>query len=258
MPSGTQPQPGNAVAVVLSHLSAPRVAPYLAAAGGPTEALELYLWNARMSGALHEGLGLAEVMLRNAIDRELQKWNQVQPLSRGGNNSREWVKHPAQPLAGILNPKQRRTGHRHSTYLTAYSRAEKDKDLRDPTHPRHGIAVTHDDVVAHVTFGTWNALLPRQGRNGELIPNGQRVLWEQSLHQAFPHHPVPGVIKFWVQRLHRLRNRVAHLEPLIATDVISYHRTVSRLLRAIDPQVGDWYAGTSNVVEVLREKPPTI
>jgi hypothetical protein len=58
-----------------------------------------------------------------------------------------------------------------------------------------------------------------------------------------------------VDRLHRLRNRVAHLEPLVTTDVIGYHRTACRLLNAIDADLASWYAGTSRVVQVVRSRP---
>lgn len=230
--------------------------PYRACTNSEREALALYRWNMTLSGALHESLGLVEVVLRNAIDRRLQLWNSSQPAAQGVSSyGTNWVETPARPLWAILNPPGR-GGTRHSSYRTALNRANKDKDLRDPTHPRHGIEVTHDDVVAHLTFGTWNSLLPRQrDLRGQLQPASQKVLWDNALNLAFPHHPDALVIRYWVDRLHRLRNRVAHLEPLIATDVASYHRTAARLLRAIDPAVGDWYAGSSRVLPVLRQRP---
>ncbi len=88
-----------------------------------------------------------------------------------------------------------------------------------------------------MTFGTWNKLLPRRDmrHSSGLGPQAQRALWNAALCKAFPNHPHPTVIKYWVDRLHAIRNRVAHLEPLCDTDVMSYHRTIARLLRAIDP-----------------------
>lgn len=240
---------------LFAHLSTARLAPYLAATSSEDEALALYRWNARMSGAFHEALGLTEVVLRNAIDRELRSWNVGRPAERGTVYDEEWVKNPARPLWAILNPPQR-AGGRRSTYQTAFARALQSRDRRDPGHPRFGAPVTHDDVVAHITFGTWNNLIPRRDEQGRIRPSGQRVLWENALKNAFPGHPDPSVVKFWVERLLHLRNRIAHLEPLIDSDVIGYHRTIVRLLRAIDPLIGDWHAGTSPVIAVNRSRPP--
>lgn len=245
----------QAAALVLPGLSNARIAPYRAATKSDTEALALYRWNMQLAGELHQTLALAEVVLRNALDPQLKEWNVRQPPTRGITYTEEWVKHPSSPLWGILNPKIRGSNRRHSAYETAFGRAEQDRDLRDPAHPRRGIEVTHDDVVAHLTFGTWNALLPKQYPNGKLGPAPQRVLGEQALRHAFPGHPDPAVVKFWVDRLHRLRNRVSHLEPLIRTDVPSYHRTAARLLRAIDSNIGDWYSGTSNLTTVWNNRP---
>lgn len=36
---------------------------------------------------------------------------------------------------------------------------------------------------------------------------------------------------------------------------MSYHRTAARLLRAIDPVIGDWYAGTSRVPALVQRRP---
>lgn len=63
-------------------------------------------------------------------------------------------------------------------------------------------------------------------------------------------------VRVWVDRLHGMRNRVAHHEPLILTDLIAYHRIAARLVRAIDSDLGSWVAGVSRIPAVARSKPP--
>lgn len=54
-------------------LSAARMAPYLRAAGGNRDvAGRLYVWNARAASAFHLPLQIAEVGLRNRVDRALR------------------------------------------------------------------------------------------------------------------------------------------------------------------------------------------
>ncbi|WP_137726556.1 Swt1 family HEPN domain-containing protein [Prescottella subtropica] len=246
------------IGTVTGHITGARFAPYLALCEkDPRKALELYRWNIEMSGALQEALGIAEVFLRNTIDAQLRIWNAAQPPRRNVRYGGEWVESPAGPLWAILHPQAGGGGRRHSTYQDARRRAENDRVARQPDHRRHGHPVDHDDVVAHMTFGTWNKLLPKKDLRDPsgIGPQAQRQLWTDSLHKAFPHHPDPAVIKYWVDRLHSLRNRVAHLEPLCDTDVMGYHRTVARLLRAIDPALASWYSGISRVPDVWRRKP---
>lgn len=242
---------------VAGHLSAPRLAPYLAAAGSISGAMRLYRWNLELSGAIHESLGVVEVTMRNSIDGQLQAWNRGRPAPAGsaayGTN---WVEHPARPLLGVLNPRGRGGRPPKSTYESARERAIKDSNLRDPSHPRHGVSPNHDDIVAHITFGTWVKLLPsKRDAQGRIGPDGQRGLWNNAIKHSFSHHADPLVIHHWANRLHLLRNRIAHVEPLITTDVMGYHRPAARLLRAIDPAMGDWYAGISRIPEVCKQRP---
>lgn len=56
--------------------------PYLRATNGHKKrALNLYRWSVRLAASVQEALGITEVLLRNAIDRELQEWNNAN-LSR--------------------------------------------------------------------------------------------------------------------------------------------------------------------------------
>ncbi len=64
---------------VAAHLSAPRLEPYLAAAGSVSGALRLYRWNLELSGAIHDSLGVVEVAMRNSIDAQLRMWNRSSP-----------------------------------------------------------------------------------------------------------------------------------------------------------------------------------
>ncbi|MCR3720829.1 MULTISPECIES: hypothetical protein [Prauserella salsuginis group] len=247
----------QAYRAVARHLSEPRLSSYVTVAGNVTDAVRLYRWNVEMSGAIYEALGLVEVVLRNAIDRELQKWNLARPTPTGeppyGTN---WIERPAPPLWGVLNKRTRR-GQVVSTYATARERAIKDSSHRDPSHPRRHHLPDHDDVVAHTTFATWVRLLPhKREADGRAGPGPQRGLWTHALRHAFPYKPDPLVIHHWANRLYLLRNRVAHLEPLVATDVLGYHRSAARLLRAVDPTIGDWYSSISRIPHVLKKHRP--
>ncbi|MGN2635849.1 hypothetical protein ACTD5D_06580 [Nocardia takedensis] len=255
----------QSVAVITDHIATARYATYLAPTGGDDRrALALYRWNIEMSGALQEATGIAEVFLRNAMDAQLRRWNAAQPPRGTLIYNHEWVRNPAGSLYAILNPNSRRKlsdGRtikiQHVTYNDVLSRAQDAAHTRLPGHRRHGHPIDHDDIVAHMNFGTWTKLLPRKDLTDSsgIGPRAQRTLWIDALDKAFPNHSDPLVVRYWVERLHKLRNRVAHLEPLCDTDVMGYHRTVARLLNAIEPSLGSWYSGISRVPMVYRQKP---
>lgn len=103
----------------------------------------------------------------------------------------EWIDHRAGlPYLSVPNVF---TTTRHNLYKAA----DQSRRARPANHPRHGDAITHDDLVAHVMFGTWANLLPEKFDAGWLDPNGhpvqnqvnlqaRRDLWRNCLHGGFP------------------------------------------------------------------------
>lgn len=238
-------------------------------------ALATYTWNSKLAAELSRVLGHVEVVLRHAMDLQLRTWNAAQPLipgqansndarQRNGGNSEEWLKHPAPLLFKLVNTRTR-TGKILSTYDGALRRAIDGSNERDPAHPRHGAHVTHDDIIAHTTFGFWLHLLPnpkhrhtplsklnQQERAKELAA---RRLWSEALSKAFPGLTNVYVVQYYLQRAHALRNRIAHHEPLLNTDAKSYFRTSTRLLHGVSPAVGSWVGSTAEVVQILKKRP---
>jgi len=232
---------------IITALHQARMQPYLAAKPGkPGEALKLYQWNTRLTAAVQEVLGMTEVVLRNAMDRELQVWNDGRT---GGTAS--WLLHPpATPLAGLSGDKCK----------NAVKNAQKEFLARPAGHPRYGVAVSHDDVLAQVMFGLWKELLPDHPPG--TVPTGQasinrQRLWVDAVSNAFPHRSDPdGSLTIpRVVRLHQLRNRVSHMEPLINTNVQQRIGDAFKLLGSIDPDVASWISGGSQVAAVLKQRP---
>lgn len=241
----------STAAMLHRNISPARYASYRASTTSDADAARLYRWNLEMAGAFHESLSIVEIVLRNAIDRELRVWNTTRRDRTGQDHSSEWVKDPARPLYGLLNnPKFR-------TYDSAHTRAVQSAQARSANHPRHGHPVSHDDIVANITFGTWVKLLPKGDPNnpGQNATGPTDGLWQNALKNAFPNKPHGPVIHYWTTRLHQLRNRVAHAEPLMSVDFMSYHRTATRLLRAIDTEAGQWHSGISKVPHLASARP---
>lgn len=59
-----------------------------------------------------------------------------------------------------------------------------------------------------------------------------------------------------VDRLHRLRNRVAHLEPLLVVPVVSLQlKAARRVLREIEPSAEVWLVSHQQVSTVAAQQP---
>lgn len=220
--------------------------PYLnAAQQNERRALALYRWHGDLTAAVVVVLGTAEVVLRNAMDRTLQEWNDGQPGTTGS-----WLlDEPAAPLRSLSKDKRK----------NAKVRAEKEISERGEDHHRYQIPLSHDDVLAQTMFGMWKDLLPNHHPNaGTNQANDNRIrLWNEALCQSFPNEKDPdGAVTYWrVARVHRLRNRVSHMEPLLNIDVRAEVDQAFDLVRSIDTTVAAWITGTSRVSAVLGQRP---
>lgn len=230
---------------IINCLHLARMQPYLDVAdGNQDKALKLYQWNLELTAATQSILGITEVVLRNAMDRELQAWNQA----NGGRAS--WLlEEPETPLRGLISSKR----------SSALSRANKESIARAPEHRRFGAQVTHDDVLAQVMFGMWKDLLPNHapeaGNSQENI--NREMMWTHCLVRAFPNiQDSDGSKTYWlVNHVHGLRNRVSHMEPLLQIDVMDVLRDALRIIRSIDSDVANWVSGGNKVPGVLKNRP---
>lgn len=231
---------------VINALSPVRMRPYLdLCEGNEKKALELYRWHGELTAAVQTVLGIVEVILRNAIDTQLQIWDQS---NRDGAKS--WLlEEPAAPLRSLTSHKR----------LSALQRAKASAAYRSPHHYRYRQEITHDDVLAQVMFGMWKDLLPNHAPNaGQNLDNQNRErLWGEAIRLAFPKITDPvGKETYWrVAHLHMLRNRVSHMEPLLNLDVADYMRDAYELLGSIDPEVATWLTGVSRVSAILKQTP---
>lgn len=234
-----------------NYLGSPRFAPYLSAcADDMGRATELYEWNLRLGAAFQEVMMLMEVAVRNAIDTQLRPWNVAQSGNThnpGATFTEEWVAFPALPLHGLM------TNH----YKKANDYAKAARAKRPPHHPRKKAPISHDDLLAQLSFGTWPSILPDPNRPGANIP--KRRLWDEAIAQAFPKAD-PGTagiqqVAVPLKRLHNLRNRVAHGELLLDVNVQARFSDVLRVLAFIDQDLADWCVDVSRVRAVGKERP---
>lgn len=234
---------------VIDALSAARMVPYLQrCANNQKRALQLYQWHGELTASVQTVLGNTEVILRNAIDAQLQKWN-----TTNVPGATSWLlDDPAAPLRSLSASKRK----------DALRRAKKQASTRLSDHRRYNQPVSHDDVLAHIMFGMWRDLLPNHlpDANPDTRDNQNRMrLWDEALRDAFPNvEDLDGSVTFWrVAHLHRLRNRVSHVEPLLDMDVRAHIQEAFDLVASVNPAVAQWLTGTSQVGAVLKRRPAT-
>jgi hypothetical protein len=210
-------------------LSRPRYAVYLAAASGdPARALALYDWNAEISAALLRDLAHVEVGLRNAYDRALIQHWQGPP---------HWTS-----AYRVVFPTLYRTRSGRRVDINVKPRESVERALDAAGGP----SAPPGKVIAELMFGFWRYLSSAAH---------EKSLWVPVLHNAF----VPGTnrrdVDRPVGRLHQLRNRVAHHEPVLITDVGGRSQDMSTVATLIDPALGRYIAATSRVQVLLSQRP---
>ncbi len=185
-----------------------------------------------------EALAYFEVVLRNSMDMQLGQWNSLQSRVSGGVHGPDWCLDPAPSLSLLVQP----------DLAKATDRAQKALDAK------HGVGTrlpTHDDVLAQTTLGLWRFLLPSNSK-----PSKQ-VLWGQCLQQAFPHCGRPSqMLVDSVHQVYKLRNRLAHLEPVFTLNLTAYYVNMKKVISEIDPDLGNWFTGVTNGLQAqIKTKP---
>lgn len=237
MSSRPQPEPHSPLwETFRGYISEARLSPYLAGTdGNRKQAIQLYQWNIGLSGAVYEALHFFEVVLRNALDAELSAWNATQKRPSGGFHHPDWLTDPSALL---------------------FKLTQDGKDIKDATNrakkatKRRPQPMTHADVLAQMSFGTWRFLLPDNTA-------GRMFLWNNALIRAFPHTSGPGKeITKDVAAIHLLRNRVAHLEPLLHTAAVhARYLSMRRVLAAIHPLMEQRFVSTQRITAHIAQRP---
>ena len=214
--------PTDLLATFKERFSQTRLDPYEAAArDDPDLTVALYDWNIQIGSAFFEDIGIVEVVLRNALDKTLREHYQSRP------DSEPWYHQN-----GVLLTPQG----------TAVDEAIKllDDGYGDPEQ---------DDVIAALSFGFWRSLF---------TPGYQR-LWP-TLKEAFSYVP-PGVnirqadICDHVSDLHKLRNGIAHHDPIFDRDFEASITSLKRVAEPICPKTYRWLDQRSRVRDVLATDP---
>jgi hypothetical protein len=201
-------------------LSPERIAPYRRASGGDLgRALALYEWNAEVAAAFWAVLGHVEVVVRNAMHEQLTAWS----LAQFGEP--RWYLDPGR----VLTPEARSdiTGARHRA-------------------TSHGQQETPGRVVAELSLGFWRYLL---------AVRYERSLWRTCLWQAWPGRGLRRDVHDQLARLHVLRNRIAHHEPIHNRPLPALHAAALTVAGWICPDTRGWISANSQVAAVLAGRP---
>lgn len=208
--------------LLIARLSTARLSNFLFTTKGDVSlALRLYEWNARISAATFETLGHVEVIVRNAMHRELTNWS----LDRFNNPS--WFE------------------NHHGLFQV---NALKDIEIASARVLRRQPTVSGDRLVSELNFGFWRFLLAKQYRT---------TLWPSALQRAFPgvdRSEVKELARRFSQ-LHVLRNRVAHHEPIFMRSLDNDLLDCQFVLNAVCQVAGNWVMGISKAYELLDQRP---
>ena len=111
---------------------------------------------------------------------------------------------------------------------------------------------TAGKVVAELSFAFWIAMLTSRH---------DVRLWTPWIRAEFPHF-APQLAGACRNQLHlaleevrRLRNRIAHHEPIFARDVAADYERIRQIIAWRSPITADWMDREQGVVSLLASKP---
>lgn len=198
-------------------LSTDRFGAYLESCKGDREkALALYTLNSRVSASLYIPLQALEVTLRNRLHHHLTVAYGECWYERGGV---------------ITHVFQRR---KISEALVGLAMEKK--------------SIKPGRVIASLMLGFWTACLSHPYDD---------TLWRRGgLSKAFMatgEKPPRKAVNRMLMPIRKLRNRIAHHEPVLYFDLPKHHANIFQLTRWLYPAAADWGEAESNFADVYDE-----
>lgn len=196
--------------VILDLLSPHRMATYLKACNGDLNAaFALYRRNMDVAATILAITGMVEVVVRNAIDREMTNFASAKEFAI------DWFDLP------FLDSKSKKDISTAKSHLAWDSKP-----------------LTHARIVPQLTLGFWRFLTSKRYLT---------TLWLPAIQHAFPYgHPDPlerrRKVSFALTTLNDARNRAAHLEPVFYRNVQSDFDRARELMSWIHPDAALWFS----------------
>ena len=205
-------------------LSQPRFATYLQHCNNDrASALALYQWNLELSSAFVIPLHILEVSLRNAVVESLEivhtsNWPWNQGLIRR-----------------LPNPK---VGYSPTRDLSNVAK------MQNPTMGK---------VVAELKFVFWEKMFTKRH---------DKRLWNNHIRTSFPNAPltmteaqIRAQIYNDVFTIRKLRNRIAHHEPIFTRNLQNDFDKIHALISWRDKVTADWMKDIESVTRLISEHP---
>lgn len=205
---------------VLKAISPQRFSRYLQASHGDEQkALALYQLNAELGASFWVDLMWLEITLRNSINAELS-----------ASFTDHWFQAPAfTDRLGDVPRKFLAQSVEASTHSSASA---------------SGYAA--GKIIANLTFGFWTGLVSKHYTHS---------LWIPSLRKMFDISSAPdrAAIHQALESARRLRNRIAHHEPIFHLNLMSLNSSIAGLLTALNPTVASLVKSGSKTSTLLGQ-----
>ena len=205
-------------------LSQPRFATYLQNSNNDKDkALALYQWNLELTSAFIVPLHILEISLRNAVVESLEivhttNWPWNQGLIRRLPNPKVGYS-PARDLSNVAN-------------------------MKNPTMGK---------VVAELKFVFWEKMFTKRHDNR---------LWNNHIMTSFPNAPVSmttaeirSKIYEDISIIRKLRNRIAHHEPIFIRNTQDDFDKIHELISRRDTVTAEWMNKIQTVTRLISERP---
>lgn len=213
-------------------LSPSRFLPYLDACDGDVDrALKLHEWNIMLGQALMGDIAHFELALRNAYDRT---------LAERFNGSEHWLFDSNSPVTRPIMRMSKTKKLRDVNLVNRRAVENARGRAHDPSNP--------NQVIAGLTLGFWAHMTDR---------SRERDLWIPYLHAAWPVGTDRAKLNLRLEKINKLRNRVAHNERLFNPSKSNYSpkdidADINELFRALSPEAHMIFYSIDNRTAIER------
>lgn len=215
------------IGAVKKSISIPRLSTYETAAKVTNDydqdALTLYAWNAQVSAELFILLHICEVVIRNTVSDVLtQTYGDRWPWSVGF-------------LRSLANP------------TTGYS---PHNDLKQTSR---NITTKVGQLIPEMKFAFWQHMFT--SRHEVRIWQKNLKLYMPNLDKNKSVKQLLNEIYFDLDHVRKLRNRIAHHEPIFKRNLIEDYLKINNLVNYRCHQTSKWMINNFNVAETINCKP---